>query len=83
MWLEHLKTIDANRKQGAIKAAETRRRKQKGNKQSENFLRQTEADVAQTADADDGVQYFCGLCDAMYGNTDEVEYWICCDGCEQ
>lgn len=27
MWLEHLKTVDVNRKRGAVKAAETRRKK--------------------------------------------------------
>ena len=27
MWLEHLKTVDVNRKRGAVKAAETRQKK--------------------------------------------------------
>lgn len=51
MWLQHLKTIQENRKRGASKAAETRKK-----------------------------SYRCGICNALYGNTDEVEWMIGCDG---
>ena len=47
-------TINENRKRGASKAAETRKRKR---------------------------SYPCGVCKALYGKTDEIEFWIACDGC--
>lgn len=55
MWLKHLQTITENRKRGASKAAETRRRKKES--------------------------YPCGVCQALYGEADEVQLWIACDGC--
>ena len=55
MWLKHLKTINDNRKRGASKAAETRRKKSRS--------------------------YHCGVCKALYGKTNEIEFWIACDGC--
>ena len=54
MWLQHLNTISENRKRGASKAAETRKRKR---------------------------SYPCGVSKALYGKTDEIEFWIACDGC--
>lgn len=53
MWLNHLHTINENRKRGAAKAAETRRKK----------------------------KYPCGVCGAIYGESEEVELWVACDNC--
>ena len=66
MWLEHLSTIAANRKRGAAKAAETRRR----NKQEKQSTESREEMV------------YCGVCHQPYVEfTDEVELWIQCDIC--
>ena len=67
MWVEHLRTIAENRKRGAAKAAETRRRK-KREKQ------------AKSKDCEDMV--YCGMCYEPYVDfTDKVESWIQCDIC--
>ena len=70
MWLEHLKTVQENRKRGAIKAAETRRQKKKAKAPSK------------TKDVYDSESVFCGVCHEPYTEfTDKVESWIECDGC--
>ena len=53
---------------GAAKAAETRRRKQ-------NAILATT-----TTEPDD--EYYCGICQALYGDSDEVEYWVGCGKCD-
>ena len=68
MWLEHLSTIAENRKRGALKAAETRRRKKQ----------EKEAESAQNREE----MVYCGVCHQPYVEfTDEVELWIQCDIC--
>ena len=57
MWLEHLKTVDVNRKRGAVKAAETRQKKRESQQVQE-------------------MVYYCGMCGAAYGDSDDSEYWI-------
>jgi len=61
--------VKENRKQGAIRAAHTR--KNKKSKES-----------AQSNCSTDSV-YYCGMCNVQYVEfTEEVEKWICCEGCE-
>ena len=63
IWTNHLKTVAENRKNGAVKAAETRRSRQK----------QAATNKEQ-----------CGVCGDMYEEeTEEVQYWIACDSCNQ
>ena len=67
IWLEHLNTIKQNRKRGAAKAAETRKRKarekQKATKQ--------------------GSEYYCGACHEPYLEfTEAEEQWIGCESCD-
>ena len=68
MWLEHLKTVDMNRKRGAAKAAETRRQKREKqvSKGTHNLVE----------------VYCCGICGVAYGDSDESEYWIGCEACD-
>lgn len=72
MWLQHLQTVNTNRKRGAAKAAETRRRKKQG-----SSLPVT------SAEQDEESEECCGVCGAVFGNTDEVEFWIACDHCDK
>ena len=73
MWLDHLKTVDTNRKRGAAKAADTRRRKRESRQIT------TASQESSTAAASD---YYCGICGAEYGVSDEPEFWIGCDKCD-
>ncbi len=69
IWFDHLETVARNRKRGAAKAAETRRRKK----------------AKQKADSDttEGTTCYCGICHEPYVEyTDEVQDWIQCDSCE-
>ena len=63
IWLQHLKTVKSNRQRGAIKAAETRRRKRQNKTVTE-------------------VTYNCGVCEAVYDESAEEEYWIGCEKCD-
>ena len=72
IWFDHLKTIDANRKRGAAKAAETKRRKRESRQT-------TTVNEKSTAAAS---KYYCGVCRAEYGNSDDPEYWIACGKCD-
>ena len=63
-----LSTIAENRKRGALKAAETRRRK-KQEKEAESAHNREE-------------MVYCGVCHQPYVEfTDEVELWLRCDIC--
>lgn len=62
MWLDHLRTIDTNRKRGAAKAIETRRCK-----------RETLQTTTTTTELEED-KYYCGVCQALYGDSDEEEY---------
>ena len=63
IWLNHLRTIENNRKCGAARAAETRRQKCELAKQD---TRQRNA-------------YYCGVCGGYEEETNEVEVWIGCE----
>ena len=66
MWFEHLQTVSDNRKRGAAKAAETRRRNRQASQESSKS--QTE--------------YYCGVCQEPYMDfTDQIEKWIGCEHC--
>ena len=70
MWLNHLRSVEVNRKHGAEKATETRRRKKAQQQQPDQL--------------ESPVQYFCGFCGGEYEEeTDEVETWIECELCDQ
>jgi len=70
MWLQHLHTVDTNQKRGAAKAAETWRRKKQ--------------EISSTASAEQDVESeeWCGVCEGVFGDTEEVELWIACDRCD-
>lgn len=71
MWLEHISTVQLNRKRGAAKAAATRRKKKQT---GEPVLPPTEKGPAET--------YRCGVCSEEYEEeTVEEELWIQCDKC--
>ena len=74
IWLDHLKTIDNNRKRGAVKAAETRQRNNQS-KQTFNEGNKPEFITEQN-------EYHCGFCGALYGDSDEIEFWIGCEKCD-
>ena len=75
IWLEHLNTIKLNRKKGAAKAAETRRRR--AQEKQRNQEKQKAANVQQ------GSEYYCGTCHEPYLEfTDTEEQWIGCELCD-
>ena len=69
MWLDHLKTVDINRKRGAAKAAETRR------------CKRNTVQTPSTTDPEED-EYYCGVSRALYGDSDEAEYWVGCEKCD-
>ena len=70
MWLDHMSTVQLNRKRGAAKAAATKRKKKQG-KPSEPVLPPSEKDT-----------YRCGVCSEECGDeTVEEELWIQCEKC--
>lgn len=76
IWLEHLNTIKQNRKKGAAKAAETRRRKAQ-EKHGSKLQKQGAANSQQ------GKEYYCGVCHELYVEfTDTEEQWIGCELCD-
>ena len=73
MWLDHLHTIKENRKRGAAKAAETRRRKKEN---------PTHTVVISPKEQDRN--YYCAVCNQEYQEfTVSVENWIGYDSCER
>ena len=69
IWLDHLTLVASNRKRGAAKAEQTRRQRRltKGQEQNEDTC----------------TMYYCGACGGQYEEeTDDVEFWICCDRCD-
>jgi hypothetical protein len=66
-WMQHLDTIRENRKKGAQKALETRRKKKGACKRN----------VQQIS------EWRCGVCDRLYEDeTEEEEVWIECSQCQ-
>ena len=75
MWLEHLSTVQQNRKRGAAKAAATRRKKKA------EPVKQAEKRLLTTAD-NQNESCKCGVCDEEYEEeTLEEELWIECNSC--
>ena len=70
MWFDHLRTVDTNKKRGAAKAAETRRRKRES--QQTTTVNKSSATACE-------VNCYCGICRALYGDSDEPEFWIGCE----
>ena len=70
IWLDHLKAVYTNRKRGAAKAAQTRRQKQ-----------QVSTATATSTHLEE-IVYHCGVCGALYGDSDESEYRIGCEKCD-
>ena len=79
IWFEHLEQIQKNRKRGAEKAAETRRRKKAAAMQAA-MQAAKQAAPEQSDEADE--ETFCGVCEQLYAElTEENENWIQCDIC--
>ena len=80
IWFDHLEQIQKNRKRGAEKAAETRRRKKEAAKQVAEAEVMQAAKQAATEQSNE--ETFCGICQQMYAElTEENEHWIQCDIC--
>ena len=78
IWLKHLSTVDTNRRRGAAKAAQTRQLK----KQQQQQLRLTvAASIQRNNDDVRSEKYYCGVCEALYDDDNEDEYWIGCEEC--
>ena len=69
LWLDHLDTVDTNRKRGAAKAASAETRRRKLRSQSDQ----------QPAESLTSASYYCGICGALFGDSEECEYWIGCE----
>lgn len=57
LWLDHLDTVDTNRKCGAAKAAETRQCKLRSDQQP--------------AELSTSASYYCGICGVLFGDSEE------------
>ena len=67
IWLDHLTMIANNRKRGAAKAAQTRRQRR----------------LAKEQERKEETVCYCGACGGQYEEeTNDVEFWICCDRCD-
>ena len=67
IWMEHLKTVAANRQRGAAKAAATRK-----SRKSKSQAHSTCSEEA----------WFCGTCGQQYANEmGNIDFWIGCDVC--
>ena len=70
-WLEHLNTVNVNRRRGAAKAAQTRRLK-----------KHQQLSGAQASTTTRNKKYYCSNCEALYDDDNEDEYWIGCEECD-
>ena len=76
--LDHLKTVELNRKRGASRAAMTRRIKEGDQDKSQRSCQQSHIQRQQ----DTQETYRCGVCAAVFKEeTDEEEVWVGCDQC--
>ena len=84
LWLNHLLEVHKNRQRGAAKAAETRRAKRAAKGMAESTIAQLQTfDASNTTNENGKEVVFCGVCNGPYEEeTEDVEDWICCDGCE-
>lgn len=79
LWLDHLKTVDENRKRGAAKAAESKKAK-RCQQSSTMSSKQLGDNHPKDKQPEEEQEYYCGTCEGLYGE-EEDEYWIGCDGC--
>ena len=70
MWLSHLNTIAENRKKGAEKAAETRRKKKAASRQPRDLPNGDDSEVCDVCKLEDPAE-----------EGEEIVPWVCCDGC--
>ena len=75
IWLKHLSTVDANRRRGAAKAAQTRRLKKQQQLSATVTTQRINEDFSNR-------KYYCGVCEALYDDDNEDEYWIGYEECE-
>ena len=83
-WFEHLHQIHQNRKRGAKKAAETRKRKAKEKELTQNIQVQGNRDLQQTVDEGNEDNEHCMVCqlrDPASDNEQGTVSWIQCDVC--
>ena len=76
LWLEHLAEVVRNRKRGAAKAAETRRKKKATNQATSTTVTVTEQPATVREEG------YCASCGVDYA-SDTGQFWIACDLCEQ
>ena len=73
IWIAHLDDVARNRRRGAQKAAETRKKKSHSTCTS---------DTSQQSTISQEKVYYCGVCQEQYVEyTETVETWIACDSC--
>ena len=81
IWLQHLQTVVENRRRGARKAAETRKKKK------ESLTKQSVPQSTsrhQSTQAKEDKDCFCGVCGRSYEEeTEEPEVWIECELCSK
>lgn len=73
-WLIHLQTVCRNRKRGALKAAETRKKRLEQAKQLNHCATQS----THHSEEDDA---YCGVCGEQYSSS-ESSFWISCNLCQ-
>ena len=80
LWLNHLLEVHKNGQRGAAKAAETRKAKRAAAK--DNSKKTVQLQPSDNQESENEIVY-CGACNGPYEEeTEDVEDWICCDGCE-
>ena len=82
LWMDHLKTVQHNRKRGAAKAAESRKSKRHQSNCTSSLPSKQLSDnhPKDKQPEEEQEDYYCGTCEGLYGEGEE-EYWIGCDGC--
>ena len=82
LWMDHLKTVQHNRKRGAAKAAESRKSKRHQSNCTSSLPSKQLSDnhPKDKQPEEEQEDYYYGTCEGLYGEGEE-EYWIGCDGC--
>ena len=82
MWLKHLEIVKENRKQGAIKAAQTRMKNKKVKDHNNHPVNSKQSSSALDHNSHDDV-YYCGVCNEQYIEYTDIEKrWIGCESCD-
>jgi len=82
-WLDHLKIVTENRKNGAKKAVTTRSKRKKKYESSTGATSSSHT-VIEDVGQDPEFSTFCGTCEEEFEElSDIVEVWIGCDICEE